>query len=145
MTLQIINCLWGRGASTYCRCENQLWTPAVLPCRLRYSRDEDNPARSGAEGVPHLQNLCGEGHRPHLRSGQRHAAGQGGTTITHYLHPLLMIEHWHQAGNRLLALNIPNEPSISALNPDRLHSSLPLIIHWCGTMWREQVVRGGSR
>lgn len=55
----------------------------VSPRRFRYSGDEDHPERSCAQGIPHLQNVCGQSHRPHLRSGQRHASGQGGNTLSH--------------------------------------------------------------
>lgn len=61
----------------------RLFWPPCVPCRFWYSRDEDDPERSGAEGIPHLQNVRGQSHRPHLLSGQRHAAGQGGTPPPH--------------------------------------------------------------
>lgn len=46
--------------------------------RFRYPRDEDHLEGSRAQRIPHLQDLCGQSHRPHLRAGQRHAIGQGG-------------------------------------------------------------------
>lgn len=40
-----------------------------VPCRFWYSRDEDHSEGRRAQGIPHVQDICGQGHRPHLRSG----------------------------------------------------------------------------
>lgn len=56
--------------------------PMCSPCRFRDSRDEDHPQRSCAERIPHLQNVCGQSHRPYMRSWQWHATWQGGNTQT---------------------------------------------------------------
>uniref|UniRef100_A0A8C6UVI1 Chloride channel 2c n=1 Tax=Neogobius melanostomus TaxID=47308 RepID=A0A8C6UVI1_9GOBI len=57
--------------------------PGPTGCRIRYPRDEDHPERSSAKRIPHLQNVCGQSHRPHLCSGQWVASGQRGAVCPH--------------------------------------------------------------
>ena len=54
--------------------------------RLRHPRDEDDPPRRGAEGVPLRQDPGGQGGRAHGHAGIGDAAREGGPLRTHRLH-----------------------------------------------------------
>uniref|UniRef100_A0A5F8GZ45 Chloride voltage-gated channel 2 n=1 Tax=Monodelphis domestica TaxID=13616 RepID=A0A5F8GZ45_MONDO len=60
--------------------------PGPSGSRLGDPRDEDDPPRRRAQGVPDAQDLCGQSHRADLRPGQRAAPRQGGPVCAYRQH-----------------------------------------------------------
>lgn len=68
--------LWA--GAPQCPCATAVGQGCPHGARLGDPRDEDHPAGRRAEGVPHPQDLRGQGDRADVCPGQRNAPGQGG-------------------------------------------------------------------